>query len=324
MLNEILKEAWRKLRGAAVGEAPSPERAQALLRSGDAAAAHAMLLRLVQESPLEPGGHAALGWACRALGDDAGAERHARDALALKADVNSAHLLLATLELRGVYYVEILARIHQVLRPRTYVEIGVFKGKSIVLARPETDAIGIDPEPRPVVELGPRCRIVAMTSDAYFAGHDLTAELGGRPVDLALIDGMHRCEFALRDFANLERHCTPGSTILMHDGHPLDEITSARERTTTFWTGDTWRAVLALRKYRPDLSVQTLASPPSGLTVVRRLDPASRVLAERMAEIEADMHAMDFGILRGAKAEMLGVVPADLDAIDALFAARPA
>lgn len=53
--------------------------------------------------------------------------------------------------------------------------------------------------------------------------------------------------------------------------------------------------------------------------MVRGLDPASRVLSERMAEIEADIHAMDFCILRGAKAEMLGEVPADWDAIAALF-----
>ena len=31
--------------------------------------------------------------------------------------------------------------------------------------------------------------------------------------DLAFIDGMHHFEFALRDFANLERHCAPGSTM---------------------------------------------------------------------------------------------------------------
>lgn len=70
--------------------------------------------------------------------------------------------------------------------------------------------------------------------------------------------------------------------------------------------------------------MQTLASPPFGLAVVRRLDPASRVLAERMAEIEADMLATDFDVLHGAKSELLAVVPADRDAIDALFAARPA
>lgn len=48
------------------------------------------------------------------------------------------------LELPGVYYTEILAHIHEVLLPRTYVEIGVFKGTSMALAGPGTDAIGIE------------------------------------------------------------------------------------------------------------------------------------------------------------------------------------
>lgn len=324
MLKRVLAETWRKVAGSAREEPPALERALAAHRSGDAATAHAMLVRLAREAPREPAVHAALGWACYRLGDELAAERHARDALALHFDVHSAHLLLVTLELPGMKYLDILARIHAKLRPRTYVEIGVYKGKSMRLAGPETDAIGIDPAPQMAYEPGPRCRIVAMTSDAYFAAHDLVKDLGGRALELALIDGMHRCEFALRDFANLERHCAPGATIVMHDGYPLDEVTSARDRRTTFWTGDIWRAVLALRKYRPDLCVRTLAAPPSGLTVVRRLDPASRVLVERMDEIEADMLAMDFGMLHGAKSVMLGVVPADLGTIDALLAAPAA
>jgi hypothetical protein len=35
------------------------------------------------------------------------------------------------------------------------------------------------------------------------------ALLGGLPVELGFIDGMHLFEFALRDFMNLERLCTP-------------------------------------------------------------------------------------------------------------------
>jgi hypothetical protein len=35
---------------------------------------------------------------------------------------------------------------------------------------------------------------------------------------------MHHFEFALRDFANTERHCTPQSTILIHDTYPLNRV----------------------------------------------------------------------------------------------------
>jgi len=38
--------------------------------------------------------------------------------------------------------------------------------------------------------------------------------------------------------------------------------------TLDFWTGDVWKIVPALIKFRPDLRVFTIACPPTGLTVV--------------------------------------------------------
>ena len=61
--------------------------------------------------------------------------------------------------------------------------------------------------------------------------HDVRAALGGLPVDLALIDGMHHFEYALRDFMNLERLCAPQSTILIDDcfpARPADRAARAR------------------------------------------------------------------------------------------------
>ena len=42
--------------------------------------------------------------------------------------------------------------------------------------------------------------------------------LGGLPIDLAIIDGMHQFEFALRDFINIEKHSSPQSTNLSKRG----------------------------------------------------------------------------------------------------------
>jgi hypothetical protein len=226
---------------------------------------------------------------------------------------------LAAAELGGESYLALLARLHAYLQPSTYVEIGVSSGKSLVLAGTQTEALGIDPEPRLEHALGPRMRVFAETSDAFFASRDLRAELGGREVELAFIDGMHLFEFVLRDFMNLEPHCSRQGAILLHDCYPLDEATGARERRTTFWTGDVWRALLALKKYRPQLRIAMLASPPSGLAVVRGLDPGSRVLAERYDEIVANLKAVDYSVLEGRKARMLNLVPGDWETARELF-----
>jgi hypothetical protein len=248
--------------------------------------------------------------ACRAL-------------LALAPNYWSAHSLLASIELPGERYFQVLERVHAHLRPRTYLEIGVQRGESIRFAGPATRAIGVDPQPGIAFPLGPNVSVVAATSDEFFARHDVRAELGGLPVDLAFIDGMHHFEFALRDFMNIEALCAPGSTILVHDVRPLDERTAARERTTEFWSGDVWRLVLLLRKHRPDLLVRTIAAPPTGLALVRNLDPQSTVIRDRLDELVAEFLAVGFDVLAADKAGQLAVVANDWPQIRALLDSPP-
>ena len=231
----------------------------------------------------------------------------------------SAHNLLASIELPGEKYFQVLERIHAHLRPRTYLEIGVARGESIRFAAPTTRAIGVDPRPSIAFPLGPNVSVVAATSDEFFAGHDVRAALGGLPVDLAFVDGMHHFEFALRDFMNIEALCTPASTILVHDVCPLDERTAARDRVTEFWSGDVWRLVLLLRKHRPDLAVHTVAARPTGLAVVRNLDPRSNYIRDRLDALVAEFLAVDFGVLAGRKAEQLALVPNDWPQVRALL-----
>jgi len=235
--------------------------------------------------------------------------------LALAPGSDPALNLLAVLTFPGASYFDVLSMIHSHLRPRTYLEIGVADGQSIALARPETHAIGVDPEPKISRPLGPRTEIYHETSDQYFASHDVRAELDGLPIELAFIDGMHQFEFALRDFINIEKHSSPRSTILIHDCYPLTRLSAERERRTTFWSGDIWRLILLLRKYRPDLSVNVIATAPTGLGVVRGLDPASGVLQERLEAIVREFLALDYSVLDADKAGMLALFPNDWEKI---------
>ena len=245
------------------------------------------------------------------LGDNEEARRCAEAAALLAPQSLPTHDLLAALTFPGAPYLELVTRFHSELRPRTYVEIGVSDGLSFALVRPDTRAIGIDPEPKVTTPLGPNASIFATTSDDYFATRDVRSDLGGRPIDLAFIDGMHQFDFALRDFINVEKHCTPQSTVLIHDCYPLTRATAERERQTQFWTGDIWRLVLILRKYRPDLGVNVIATAPSGLGVVRGLDPGSTLLSDRYEEIVREYLALDYSVLDAEKGEMLALFPND-------------
>src|SRR3977135_1709349 len=228
--------------------------------------------------PQDAEGHFGAAVAHRELGANEAARECCETALALDPGLHPAHGFLASLNFPGSFSREIISLFHSHFRPRTYLEIGVESGQSIALARRETRAIGIDPEPKITERLAPGTSICATTSDEYFAAHDVRAEFGGLPIDLAFIDGMHQFEFALRDLINIERHCTSRSTVLIHDCYPLSRHTAERERRTSFWSGDIWRLILLLRKYRPDLRVKVIGTAPTGLGVVRGLDPGSRGL----------------------------------------------
>ncbi|HET7767006.1 MAG TPA: tetratricopeptide repeat protein [Burkholderiales bacterium] len=247
------------------------------------------------------------------------AQRRCEATLALDPAFEPAHSVLAALTLRGPWYLDIMSMIHVHVHPRTYIEIGVESGQSLALALPETRAIGVDPEPKISVPLGPQMRVVAERSDDYFASHDVQAELGGLPIDLAFIDGMHQFEFALRDFMNLERLSSPTSTVLVHDCFPLSRLTAERDRRTTFWSGDIWRLILLLKRHRPDLAVDVIATAPTGLGVIRRLDPGSRVLHDRYQEIVREFLAIDYSALETDKRGMLGLFPNDWERIKTIL-----
>lgn len=246
-----------------------------------------------------------------------------RAALGCAPNFTAAYLLLAEIALPGENYFQLLGRIHAHLRPRTYVEIGVAQGDSLRFVGPGTRVLAVDPEPRIPFTLPPNVRVFAQTSDDFFARQDVRAELDGLPVDLAFIDGMHHFDFALRDFVNLEALCAPESTILIHDVYPLDERTAARDRVTAFWSGDIWRLVLLLREHRPDLAIHTVGTPPTGLAVVRNLDPRSRYLRERLDDLIDEYLALDFAVLDGAKPERLALMPNDWAQVRAVLDAPP-
>lgn len=233
-----------------------------------------------------------------------------------------AHHMLAELEFPGEDYFRVLARIHEYIKPATYLEIGIDQGNSLEIVRPETLALGVDPNPRIQKPLGPNHRIFAQTSDEFFEQRDVISELGGRTVDLAFIDGLHLFEFALRDFINLEKFASTDSIILIHDVYPIDATSAARERASWFWSGDIWRLILALKKYRPDLSVNVIATRPTGLAIVQNLDPHSRVLGDCQHEIINEYLALDISVLDGQKNEMLNRFPNDWASITRLIDMR--
>jgi glycosyltransferase involved in cell wall biosynthesis len=255
--------------------------------------------------------HLALAEAHRMLRENETAALNYRAALIDNPDLPQAHLGLAMLRMPGDDYLVWLERLYGSLAPETVIEIGVYQGASLARVRPPTVAIGIDPNPTVLFTLKAETHIFAETSNEFFAQRRAERLLAGRPLSVAFIDGLHLYEQALRDFSYLESYCGPRSVILFHDTVPLDQATQSRTQDTQFHTGDVWKTVLCLKNYRPDLDIFTIATPPTGLTVVTGLDPTSRILKDKYDEAVALFVDTPFSAIECNLETTLNIVPND-------------
>jgi hypothetical protein len=190
-------------------------------------------------------------------------------------------------EMRGPHYLLYLQKLHEILKPKVYFEIGTESGASLSFA--ECASIAVDPQFNLQADVSrnkPELHQYQGTSDDFFAS-GLIGRLGYR-IDLAFLDGLHLFEFLLRDFINTERHMRPGGTIVLHDCVPINRLMAERDwdrSITAQWTGDVWKLIPILREYRPDLTLRVLDLPPTGLVLVSGLDPAKDVLEKNYQAI---------------------------------------
>jgi hypothetical protein len=168
-------------------------------------------------------------------------------------------------------YLEFLERLHGQLAPRTYFEIGVREGASLALSR--CPSIGVDPAYEIAHDLQEQIHLVRRTSDDFFNTLGRAQPFGDRPIDFAFIDGLHLFEYAMRDFANVERHSNWSTVIAVDDVYPRNISEAARTRHTQFWTGDIFRVPLFLESHRRDLVLLRVDTEPTGLLLILCPDP---------------------------------------------------
>lgn len=264
------------------------QQSRALFAIGQRKAAIQIVDRLVEGQPQEPAVLSAKANLLARLGDVAGAKDTLQTVVKISPDFPRALHSLAELSFPGPHYGEVLASLHAALAPETYLEIGVRFGGTLALASQSQTVVGVDPAFRVGRRLGKSAKLFREKSDDFFATRSRQSVLGDRFVDLAFIDGMHLFEFVLRDFANVERWCHSGSTIVLHDCLPPAPIAAARERETAYWVGDCWKALEFLLEFRPQLQVMVVPCYPSGLVIVRGLDPSSTIIDDTLPQMEAE------------------------------------
>lgn len=197
-----------------------------------------------------------------------------------------------------------------------YLEIGVSDGRCFASVRAPRK-VGVDPiraAPLVVEELAkPGVLYFERTSDAFFETDAPQALADG--VDVVFVDGLHTWEQAYRDCVNALRYLRPGGIILVHDCLPrtegqamaagsIDEAAALAETRGIpwdwAWTGDTWKAIVALRQH-PDLVAYVLECD-RGVGVIHR---GASEGGPRLSE--AEIEGLGFADLAARAGELLGL-----------------
>ncbi len=205
-------------------------------------------------------------------------------------------------KINGLQYHSMLKRMHEILKPNWYLEVGTFSGSSLTLV--DCNYVAIDPNfkvSNPITAgSGTQMFLFQQPSDDFFDSGFLSKNKIS--IDFAFLDGLHEFEFLLRDFINTEKAMAEGGVITMHDCCPTDEGMAQRAFKRGSWTGDVWKTLLILLKYRPDLSIKVAAAAPTGLVVIENLDPKSKVLTKKYGNIIAEYGDLQLSDLEGGLA----------------------
>jgi len=199
---------------------------------------------------------------------------------------------------------EVIQKIIDKKRAKTYLEIGVFDGRLFLKVRANRK-VAVDPKfkIRRKTKLwfllknysNVFSKYYQMTSDQFFEENSST--LGESGIDVAFVDGLHTYAQSLKDVKNCLKYLNKDGVIIMHDCNPphaaaaylANSITHAESLNLPGWTGewcgDVWKTIAHLRSTRTDLNIFVFDAD-YGLGIITKGDPED-VLAYTKREINS-------------------------------------
>jgi hypothetical protein len=181
---------------------------------------------------------------------------------------------------------QLIQRLMKQKKLSNYLEIGVFNGHIFFRIRSHFK-VAVDPAFKfdalrkiGKIILNPNNlfnQYFEKTADDFFA-QDAAQVFSNKPIQVALIDGMHEYEFALRDIENTLGYLSDDGVIIVHDCNALTKESSSsysdwiRGPGVGTWNGNIWKTILHLRSLRGDLTAFVLDCD-HGLGIVTKRKP---------------------------------------------------
>lgn len=161
------------------------------------------------------------------------------------------------------WHEDFIVHLASIIRPNVYVELGLYQCvlfNQIIPHAKKLIGLDINPEAVKYMQKSNKTTFQNMTTDDYIK------ELHARPIeiDMLFIDADHSKEAVLNDFQNYFPFVKPHGLILLHDGHPKDEL-----NMSSGYCGDGWKTIEELSKNCEKYEMVTIPVHP-GLTICRK------------------------------------------------------
>jgi predicted O-methyltransferase YrrM len=160
-----------------------------------------------------------------------------------------------------MHHSQFLAHLAEVYRPTTYVELGLYKGETVLKVLPFVKQVyGVDMIERPQLQKLATLSNVSIsytTTDEFFKTFTT-------PIDMAFIDADHNAVSVTRDLTNVLNLLNPGGIVCLHDTDPESNFLIDPKRC-----GDSYKLVDVLEK-TCDLNILTLPIQEAGLSILQK------------------------------------------------------
>jgi len=173
-----------------------------------------------------------------------------------------------------MHHSDFIAIIASIIKPQTYVELGLYQGETLSKIIPYTNqCYGVDMKSNDhLINLQNNYKnklsIIYDTTDNFFLNFN-------SKIDMAFIDADHCVTSAIKDFDNVLKLLSDDGIIFMHDTDPIDN-----SYIHPGYCGDSCKLVPLFEK-RDDINIITLPLTEAGLSIIMKKNSSRTFLRNR-------------------------------------------